>query len=182
MQTVARLTRLAMSDAIGQHDEEARGIEQLSRSEELPRELIPNQACAGAPGAMHDQYCVAHYPVSVRTRLAKGAVVDSQLRQRLSGGKAEITCDKVAFDRWRVVRRNTSSPQRQESEEQHCRAHCTGTVCPLAPTRAARVLRIAHRPRPFSHYRTTRSSTAEVSRRLPRKVYAACDWIHKIAC
>src|SRR5262252_2030110 len=110
MQAVARLARLAVADTIGQHDEVAGAIEQLSRSEELPGELIPKQACARTPRAVHDQYCVAHYPASVRTWLANGAIVDSQLGQRLAGCEAEIPDSEVTLGGWRIARRNTSSP------------------------------------------------------------------------
>jgi hypothetical protein len=70
VQAIARLARLAMPDAVGQHDEITCGIERLTGTEQLPGEFIAHQAPTVAAGAMHDEHRVTHHAMGVRARLA----------------------------------------------------------------------------------------------------------------
>ena len=130
-QAIARLAGFAVADAIGQYDKKPRRIERLPRPEELAGELVAHEVAAVAAGAMHDEHRIAHHALRIRTRMAKGTVVDAQLRQRFTGREAEILENVVRFDRRRIVRRARHRPNAQQGQ-QRARPH-------LQP----------HTPRPF---------------------------------
>src|SRR5205814_1419705 len=85
-----RLRGTAVPDAVGEDDEVFRRIEQLSGAKELAGEGLSQELRAAAGGAVqHQDGRGAGSP--------QGPVMQPQLRQRLSGGKAEVAQDEVAL-------------------------------------------------------------------------------------
>src|SRR5215469_12478147 len=97
MQTIARLARLAVPDAIGHHDEILCGIQRLTWPEQLAGEWLAQKSLAAAAGTVTNEDGIAHHALGIPNRLPKRAVVDSQLPERLSGGEPEIPHDVIAF-------------------------------------------------------------------------------------
>ena len=140
-QAIARLAGFAVADAIGQYDKKPRRIERLPRPEELAGELVTHEVAAVAAGAVQDEHDVAHHALRVRTRMAKGTVVDAQLRQRFTGGEAEILENVVRFDGRRIVRRARHRPGGQQGQQRakpHLQPH-TPRQFPVAHAGAASV-------------------------------------------
>ena len=162
VQPVARLAGVAVADAVGEHDEVLRGIERLTRREELARKFRSHETRTAPSGAVQDEDRVMHHAVGVRARCTEGAIVDAQLRERLAGGESEVLEEEVALHRRRIARlrpgrnrpRERSGGGRREPggrepyRDALCRA-ARGDSPP--PTHALRLV---------SHSPTTRSSTA----------------------
>ena len=102
MQAVAGLARVSVADPVGQYDEVAAGIERLSGSEQFAGEFGAHQAHPAAAGTVQDQHGVAHHPMGILARGAKGAVMDAQLRQRLPGGEGEVPRGEIPLVRRRI--------------------------------------------------------------------------------
>ena len=94
---VARLARPAVADAVGQHDEIARRVENLAGTEQLATEGRGEKSAGGAARAMADQHRVAHDALRVFARRAERDVMDSQLGQRFAGDEFEVLGDEVAL-------------------------------------------------------------------------------------
>src|SRR6516164_10386884 len=90
VQPVARLARLAMSDAVRQHDEVTVGVEQLTSSEELPSKCLAEKARTASAGAMEDEDGVGDRPGPVPTRNTDRPVVQGQRRKRLAVAEFEV--------------------------------------------------------------------------------------------
>src|SRR5439155_15690569 len=93
VQAVARLARLPVADAVGQDDEVARGVEELTGAEELAAKGPRQKARARAAGAVKNEHGVADDARRVAPRRADRPVVQSQLGERLAGAEAEIARD-----------------------------------------------------------------------------------------
>jgi hypothetical protein len=101
---VARLRGFSMADAVGQHDEIFRRVEQLACAEQLAGEFRAQELRAGAARTVADPHGIAHDTVRVLLRLAERAVVQAQLRQRFAARELEVAQHEVAFDGRGVIR------------------------------------------------------------------------------
>src|SRR5688500_4394188 len=81
LQAVARLTRLAVSEVVGQDDEIPARVEQLPFSEKATAERLAHELPSGPAGAMQNQDAVPDDSVGILSRLAYGSVMKLQLRE-----------------------------------------------------------------------------------------------------
>ena len=96
-QAVAGLGGLAVADAVGQHDEVARGVERLARAKQLAGELGPDELRAAAAGAVPDEHGVAHDSLGILFRRCPACGSESSVRAAIA-----------PFENWKS--RNTKSP------------------------------------------------------------------------
>ena len=82
-QAVTGLGGLAVSDAVGQHDEVASRVEGLARAKQLARELRPHELRATAAGAVTDDHRIAHDSLGVLLRECPGCDSESAAREAL---------------------------------------------------------------------------------------------------
>ena len=116
---VARLARLAVTDAVRQDDEVARGVEQLPGSEQLAAERAREEAFARPARAVENQHRVAHDARCVASGRADRPVVQVELRQRLAGAEAEIADDEIAFDGCGEIRGLPLCASERPGHEEH---------------------------------------------------------------
>src|SRR5262252_1557998 len=88
-QSIARLARIAVTDAVREDDEITSGIEQLTRSKEHAGKLRRKELRACAARAMQDQNGIAHRAVAVAYGFADGPIVKLQFRQGLTAAEVE---------------------------------------------------------------------------------------------
>ncbi len=125
---VAGLARVAMADSIGQHDEEARRIQSLAWPEQLAGKFRPDEISTVARRAMEDQYGVGNDSVAITSGLAESAIVNPQLRERLSRGEHKSLEGAVTLDRHRVLRGASRGARRedpQDTREKYSQEDCT---------------------------------------------------------
>src|SRR5262249_17865048 len=108
VQPVARLSRLAVAEAVRQDEVVARRVERLPLAKQLAREhrtacLLAHQALAFSGGAVEDEHRVANDALVVALRLAERAVVEAHLGQGLAGSEAEVFEDVIARSRLGIV-------------------------------------------------------------------------------
>ncbi len=84
VQAVGGLGRLAVADAVGEHDEIARRVEQAAGREQHLRELRPDEVLALAAGAVQDHHRIDHMAGGVAPRGPEGGVVNPELGQALA--------------------------------------------------------------------------------------------------
>src|SRR5262245_66575383 len=85
-QSVAWLTRLAVTDAVGKDQEIPLGIEESARAEQLTGETRTHVLCSAAAGAVEDEHGVADRSFFVAFGLATRLVVQPELEDGISGG------------------------------------------------------------------------------------------------
>src|SRR4029077_18394989 len=85
-----------MTDSVGNHDVMADRVQKLARAEENAGEVIREERTAGSGRPVEDQDRVANGSGSVAPRLPEGAVVNFQLRQRLSAGEVKVPDHEIA--------------------------------------------------------------------------------------
>src|SRR5581483_8919539 len=95
VQTIARLARLSVADAVGQNDVVTRRIQKLPLAEQFARKLRPDEIAAVAGGAVEYQDRIADDTLGVASRRANRAVMNAQLGQRLPALKMEILDDVI---------------------------------------------------------------------------------------
>ena len=88
-----------MSDAVRQHDEVARGVEEPAGTEQLPGEGLRQEVAPRAACAMEHQHGIGRPSPVVADRPAQRAVVQLQLGEGFARSEAEIAQDEVPFDR-----------------------------------------------------------------------------------
>jgi hypothetical protein len=97
MQAITGLARAAVTDAVGQHDEILRAIEQLARREEFARIAGGQKAAPRAASAVQNHDGVANDTAGIALRRAEGGVVEPQLGESLTRAEGEILDDEVAL-------------------------------------------------------------------------------------
>src|SRR5262249_18546411 len=98
-QTIARLARKTMADAVGQDQVVAAGIEQLPRPKELASELLAQKGFAAAAGSMKNKHSVRHPARPIASRRTKGCIVQPHIGQPATIGKAQIAYIQIALER-----------------------------------------------------------------------------------
>jgi hypothetical protein len=89
-----------MADVIRENDEVVSGIEQLSRAEELPGKLWPDELSAGASRTMHDENGVDDLPGAVPSNAPEGPIMKPELRQRLATREMEVVYHEILSRRY----------------------------------------------------------------------------------
>jgi hypothetical protein len=84
-----------MADVIRENDEVVSGIEQLSRAEELPGKLRPEELSAGASRTMHDQNGVDDLPGAIPSNAPEGPVMKPEFRQGLATREMEVVYHEI---------------------------------------------------------------------------------------
>src|ERR1044071_5932 len=115
-----------MADAVGEHNEEFRGIERLTRTEKFTRKLGPEKLRAAASGSMRDQDRILNLAFLVLRRVSDRPVMDAQFREDLARAEFEVTNDVIGFHRRRVLGGakhadccNKQSEAKQANHESH---------------------------------------------------------------
>ncbi len=122
VQAVARLARLAVTDAVGQDDEVPRGVERLSGAEQLAAERRATESLHRSAGAVQNHHRVAHDAARVAPRRADRPVMQLQRGQRFAGPELEIAQREVAFNgRRKCPRRLSARGRRNEQRERRNR-------------------------------------------------------------
>ena len=96
MQPIAGLTRSAVPNAVGQHDEILRAVEQLAGCEEFAGIRGGKKAAPRPAGAVQNHDRVANDASGIALRCAERGVVESQLGESFTRAKGEILDDEVA--------------------------------------------------------------------------------------
>lgn len=81
-----------------------RRVEKLARSKKLPGKGGSEKSATAARRAVENEDGIANGPRRVFPRLAKGGVVNAQLRQQRSVGETEVAQDEIALMTGRAPR------------------------------------------------------------------------------
>ena len=123
VQPVARLRRLAVPDAVGDHDEVLGRIQQPARHEQHPGELLTQKLVRVAAGPVQYQDGVVDMPVRSAVRRAERDVMQPQVLHHLAVGEGEPRNDVRPVDRRRPRRRERRrGPERSDEHRQAERA------------------------------------------------------------
>jgi hypothetical protein len=132
LEPIARLRGFSVTDAVGQHDEVFRRVEELARAEQLAGEFRAQELRAGSTRAVPYPHGVAHDAFGVLLRLAERTVVQAQLRQRFAARELEVAQHEIALDGRGIVRgqgrRAQGKEACRESEQFWDRAERRGCV------------------------------------------------------
>src|SRR5262249_10230004 len=103
-QPVGGLGGLSVADPVGDDDVVPGRVEELTRAEEDPGEVLREEPPSGSGRPVQDEDGVADDSLRVLSRGAERPVVDPQLRQRLAAGEVEVLQDAIAGSRLRKWR------------------------------------------------------------------------------
>jgi hypothetical protein len=138
--SVARLARVAVSDAVRQNDVVLRRVEQLAWAEQHAREIPTGERAARSRGAVQHHHRVPNDSRGVAPRLAHRDVVESQLGKRFAVGEFEVVNDVVMAGKALRVHRERQHEQAEEGGE----GQSSHEPKPQESGRATRIL--AHPP------------------------------------
>ena len=96
-QSIARLTGSAGTDSVGKNYEVRRGIEQVSRSEQLTGETRREKPASASSGAVENEYRIGDGARRVPAWRSECRVMNSQLRKDRPFVEAEVAHDEVAL-------------------------------------------------------------------------------------
>ncbi len=122
VQAVAGLGRLSVPDAVGDHDEVLRRVEQPVRHEQLAREPVAQELVRVAAGPVQDQHCVVDTPARIPVRRAERDVVQPKIAHRLAVREPELRHDVRSLNRVRPRRGHRGrgrEPEREYGEREH---------------------------------------------------------------
>lgn len=105
-----------MADSVRQDRVPAGRVEELSGSEENPREVLRQELRPGPAGAVKDQNRVCDRAARVPARGPDRPVVEAQLRQNLARRESEVAEDEVARRDLGDRRRNARGWEEREKD------------------------------------------------------------------
>ena len=104
MQPVAGLARFAVTDSVRKNDEKLRRVERLTFPKQLIRKFRSgDELRAAASRPVHDEDCIRRFALCVLLLFSNGPIVETQLRQGLTGSELEVVNDIIAFRRRGII-------------------------------------------------------------------------------
>src|SRR5204862_2901904 len=87
--------------------------------EKFAGEFRPNKLRTAAGGSVHDQNRIARLALVVFVDLAERPIMNPQLRQAFTGSEFEIANGVIAFDRRRVIRRQSAARSQNQQKRRN---------------------------------------------------------------
>src|SRR5437016_5592501 len=119
MQSIARLARFAVANAIREHDEKSRRVERLILTEEFTGKFGADKLRAAPGCSVHDQNGVGNFSLRIFVDLADRSIMNPQFGQRFAVREFEIVNRVLALSRRRIIggQRNTGRGDQQSDYE-----------------------------------------------------------------